>query len=189
MRFISLVGISLSLLIGFSQEAHARHRHYRIVAAPPAYSFFGGPIQYYTPQQPVRQVVRTRYVHRSYHRHALRASEASIGRIIPNAVNHTQIIDHPSGCPRTAFCGCGAAVRIFGAPLRALWAAASWFKFPRASPAPGMVAVRRHHVFVLEGKLDNGLWLAYDANSGGHQTRIHARSLAGYTIVNPHGHG
>ena len=51
---------------------------------------------------------------------------------------------------------------------------------------PGMVAVRRHHVFVLETRLDRGLWMVYDANSGQHLTRVHARSLAGYTIVNPY---
>jgi hypothetical protein len=40
---------------------------------------------------------------------------------------------------------------------------------------------------ILETDLGNGVWQVYDPNSGGHQTRIHARSLAGYTIVNPHG--
>lgn len=99
----------------------------------------------------------------------------------------TQVVSHPSGCPSRAFCGCGAAVRVFGAPIRALWLAANWFKFPRAAPAAGMVAVRAHHVFVLEQHLDGDTWLAYDANSGGHATRIHARSIAGYAIVNPHG--
>ena len=93
---------------------------------------------------------------------------------------------HPQGCPARAFCGCGAAVRVFGSPVRALWLAANWFKFPRAAPSAGMVAVRRHHVFVLEGQIDGATWLAYDANSGGHRTRVHARSIAGYTIVNPH---
>jgi hypothetical protein len=92
---------------------------------------------------------------------------------------------HPAGCPSRAFCGCGAAVRLFGAPVRSLWLAAAWFKFPRAEPAPGMVAVRRHHVFVLESHLGGSTWLAYDANSGGHATRLHARSIAGWTIVNP----
>lgn len=29
--------------------------------------------------------------------------------------------------------------------------------------------------------------MAYDANSGGRTTRIHARSLRGYTVVNPRG--
>ncbi len=59
------------------------------------------------------------------------------------------------------------------------------FRFPRAMPAPGMAAVRQHHVFVLEQHLGGETWLAYDANSGRHLTRIHARSIAGYVIVNP----
>jgi hypothetical protein len=96
------------------------------------------------------------------------------------------VIAHPAGCPHSAFCGCGAAVRVFGQPIRGLWLAANWFKFPRAAPTAGMVAVRRHHVFVLEQALGGDTWLAYDANSGGHATRLHARSIAGYQIVNPH---
>ncbi len=98
-----------------------------------------------------------------------------------------KIIDHPAGCPRSAFCGCGAAVHVFGRPVRELWLAANWFKFPRAQPGAGMVAVRRHHVFVLEQPIGGDVWLAYDANSGRHLTRLHARSIAGYAIVNPHG--
>jgi len=98
-----------------------------------------------------------------------------------------EIVGHPSGCPRSAFCGCGAAVRVFGRPVRELWLAANWFKFPRSMPAPGMVAVRRHHVFVLEHQIEGGRWVVYDANSGHRQTRLHERSIAGYTIVNPHG--
>lgn len=101
-------------------------------------------------------------------------------------VQGATIVSHPSGCPARAFCGCGAAVRVFGRPLRELWLAANWFKFPRAAPGAGMVAVRRHHVFVLERHISGSTWQAYDANSGGHATRIHARSIAGYTIVNPH---
>jgi hypothetical protein len=97
----------------------------------------------------------------------------------------TQTIAHPAGCPARAFCGCGAAVRVFGQPVRSLWLAANWFKFPRALPASGMVAVRRHHVFVLEQHLRGDIWLAYDANSGRHATRIHPRSISGYVIVQP----
>jgi len=48
-----------------------------------------------------------------------------------------------------------------------------------------MVAVRRHHVFVLEHHISGDQWLTYDANSGRHLTRVHVRSIAGYTIVNP----
>lgn len=97
----------------------------------------------------------------------------------------TQIVDHPEGCPRTAFCGCGVSLRIFGRNIRAAWLAAWWFRFPQAEPAPGMVAVRRHHVFAILKVLRPGVVLAYDPNSGGHKTRIHARSLAGYSVRNP----
>ena len=100
-------------------------------------------------------------------------------------IEAAQIVTHPAGCPSRAFCGCGVAVRVFGRPIRELWRAANWFRFPRAAPAPGMVAVRRHHVFVLEQALGGKTWLTYDANSGGHATRIHARSIVGYVIVNP----
>lgn len=91
----------------------------------------------------------------------------------------------PPGCP-AAFCGCGAALRVFGRVAPELNLAANWLRFPRTSPSPGMVAARRGHVFVLEQHLRGDIWMAYDANSGGHATRMHARSLRGYTVVNPH---
>jgi hypothetical protein len=92
----------------------------------------------------------------------------------------------PAGCPRS-FCGCGAALRVFGRHVPQLNLAANWLRFPRTAPAPGMVAARRGHVFVLEQHLGGDVWMAYDANSGGHATRMHARSLRGYTVVNPRG--
>jgi hypothetical protein len=91
----------------------------------------------------------------------------------------------PSGCPRS-FCGCGAALRVFGRIVPELNLASNWLRFPRTAPAPGMVAARHDHVFVLEQHLEGDTWMAYDANSGGHATRIHARSLRGYAVVNPH---
>jgi hypothetical protein len=97
-----------------------------------------------------------------------------------------QVVAHPAGCPSRAFCGCGASVRVFGRSVRELWLAANWFKFPKTVPASGMVAVRKHHVFVLEAHLGGNTWQVFDANSGGRRTRIHARSIAGYAIVNPH---
>jgi hypothetical protein len=97
------------------------------------------------------------------------------------------ILPHPAGCPRRAFCGCGAAVEVFGRPIRSLWLAANWLRFPRASPAPGMVAARRGHVFVIRQVLGGGRVLAYDANSGGRKTRLHVRSLAGFVVVDPSG--
>lgn len=97
------------------------------------------------------------------------------------------VVANPSGCPSRAFCGCGASIEVFGRNIRELWLARAWFRFPPASPAPGMVAVRNHHVFVIREVRGNGIVLAYDANSGGHRTRIHERSLAGYSVRNPHG--
>ncbi|WP_375160869.1 hypothetical protein [Bradyrhizobium sp. RDT46] len=90
----------------------------------------------------------------------------------------------PAGCP-SSFCGCGASLRVFGRVVPELNLASNWLRFPRAAPAPGMVAARRGHVFVLEQHLGGDMWMAYDANSGGRATRIHARSLRGYTVVNP----
>lgn len=95
-------------------------------------------------------------------------------------------LSHPAGCPSRAFCGCGAAVEVFGRPVRDLWLAANWLRFPRTSPAPGMVAARRGHVFVLKHEVSPGIWMVADYNSGGHRSRLHARPLGGYRIVNPH---
>lgn len=98
-----------------------------------------------------------------------------------------QILPHPANCPRRAFCGCGASVEVFGRPIRSLFLAANWLRFPRAPPAPGMVAARRGHVFVIKQVLGGGRVLAYDANSGGRKTRLHVRSLAGFVVVDPRG--
>lgn len=100
---------------------------------------------------------------------------ASVGSIIPN----------PAGCPPRLFCGCGAAVEVFGRPLRHLWTAAAWLKFPPATPGPGMVAANRRHVMVIRQMVGPNTALVYDANSGGNKTRVHVRSLAGYSIRNP----
>lgn len=93
-------------------------------------------------------------------------------------------LSHPAGCPQTAFCGCGAAWDL-GIRDRALWLSTAWFKFPRSQPAPNRVAVRRGHVFVLKQHVSGKTWMVADYNSGGHRSRYHARSIAGYTIVNP----
>jgi hypothetical protein len=108
------------------------------------------------------------------------------GRQAPQAdVASAQTVSgRPSGCPRS-FCGCGASLRVFGRIVPELNLAANWLRFPRTAPAPGMVAARHGHVFVLEQQVEGDTWMAYDANSGGHATRIHARSLHGYTVVNP----
>ena len=100
----------------------------------------------------------------------------------------TQIVAHPAGCPRRAFCGCGASVELFGKAVTrgGLALARNWLHmFEPAAPAPGMAAANNRHVFVIKQVLGNGNVLAYDANSGKHQTRVHVRSLKGYRVVNP----
>jgi hypothetical protein len=92
----------------------------------------------------------------------------------------------PSGCPH-AFCGCGASLYVFGRIIPTLNLAANWLRFPRTAPAPNMVAARRGHVFVLERHIVGNKWLVHDSNSGGHRTRVHPRSIAGFAIVNPRG--
>lgn len=98
-----------------------------------------------------------------------------------------RVVAHPAGCPSRAFCGCGVSVKVFGKPIRDLFLARNWFKFPRATPGAGMVAVRNGHVMYIMAYDGNGNATVYDPNSGGHRTRIHIRSLAGYRVVNPHG--
>lgn len=94
----------------------------------------------------------------------------------------------PAGCPH-AFCGCGASLHLFGRVIPALNLAANWLKFPSAMPAPKMAAARVGHVMVLEQHISGNIWLVHDSNSGGGLTRLHARSIAGYRIVNPNGSG
>ena len=94
-------------------------------------------------------------------------------------------LPHPSGCPRTNFCACGASVEIFGHFIRSLWPSRAWFKFPRSEPGFNKVAVRNGHVFVLKRPYKGNIWWVKDFNSGGHKSRFHLRSIAGYRIVNP----
>lgn len=97
----------------------------------------------------------------------------------------TVIGGRPAGCPR-AFCGCEASIYLFGKIYPELNLAANWLrKFPRTSPAPGMAAARRGHVFVLIAHVSGNDWLVHDGNSGRHLTRKHVRSIAGYGIVDP----
>ena len=90
----------------------------------------------------------------------------------------------PSGCPH-AFCGCEASLFRFGRIIPQLNLASNWRHFPRATPAPGMAAVRSGHVMILQAHVDGDVWNVHDGNSGGHVTREHSRSIAGYTIVDP----
>ena len=97
-----------------------------------------------------------------------------------------RVVSHPAGCPRVAFCGCGTSVKVFGHPVRDLYLAANWYRFPSAIAAAGMVAIfGRHHVAYIESVDANGNAVLYDPNSGGHLTRVHVRNISHAHIVNP----
>jgi hypothetical protein len=97
----------------------------------------------------------------------------------------------PAGCP-SSYCGCGAALRVFGRVIPELNPAANWLRFPRTSPAPGMVAARHGHVFVPGqhlGRHVDGvrrqLWRACNTDSCSLIARIYSRESARNLIENP----
>jgi hypothetical protein len=100
------------------------------------------------------------------------------------ASNDRVLSGRPSGCPH-AYCGCEASLYRFGRIIPNLNLAANWRRFPRTVPSPGMAAVRSGHVMILQQHVDGNVWYVHDGNSGGHVTREHAVSIAGYTIVDP----
>lgn len=107
-------------------------------------------------------------------------------RAVDGNGNAVVIGGRPAGCPRR-FCGCFASLEVFGTIKPHLNLAKNWLQFPRTSPAPGMVAARPGHVFVLMSHVEGNEWLVKDGNSGGGLTRQHVRSISGFRIVNPHG--
>lgn len=118
---------------------------------------------------------------------AIKTARKGLEQALIASYEGVTMLPHPAGCPSTRFCACGAAVEIFGSAIRSLWPSRAWFKYPRSAPAYGMVAVRPGHVFVLRSHIQGDTWMVADYNSGGHQSRLHPRSIRGYTIVNPHG--
>jgi hypothetical protein len=89
---------------------------------------------------------------------------------------------------RRAYCGCAASIKLFGRIRPELNLAANWLrKFPRTRPAPMMAAARSGHVMVLLEPAGGDQWKVYDGNSGHGLTRIHIRSIKGYSVVDPFG--
>ncbi|SFI90288.1 hypothetical protein [Bradyrhizobium sp. Gha] len=174
--FKSVISAFLFVIISsIASEA----RPYRIIRATECNVVM--PCDFSNAQTPREHV--SRYSLQAYRSKQLTAESGAAATVV--TVSGDRIVGgRPAGCP-SAFCGCGASLRVFGRIVPELNLAANWLRFPRTAPAPGMVAARRGHVFVLEQSLGGDMWMAYDANSGGHTTRMHARSLRGYTIVNP----
>ena len=81
-------------------------------------------------------------------------------------------------------CGCWAAEHFFGSPVRNLWLAANWLRFPRTQAAAGTAAVwpNRHHVAPVIAVNGNGTVTVHDSWGD------HAVRMAGLTFVNPHGY-
>ncbi|WP_456618702.1 MULTISPECIES: hypothetical protein [unclassified Bradyrhizobium] len=172
----------LSAFLVFACSTASEARTYRTTQAPECNVTMPCDFSYSQPRRDgvsrhALQTLRSTQLTMAYDGSAATAVNVSGGQVVGG---------RPAGCP-SSFCGCGAALRVFGRIMPELNLAANWLRFPRTSPAPGMVAARRGHVFVLEQHLEGDIWMAYDANSGGRATRLHARSLRGYTVVNPRG--
>jgi hypothetical protein len=182
-RIILITAALLCLL----SPAEARHRHRSIhIVQAQCFIFCAAP---------VKVVRHVRHVHHRHIRHlhlrpltpVTTPSESWMATATYHTARTSQVVGgRPAGCP-TAYCGCGASLHLFGRIIPSLNLAANWFRFPRAAPGPGMAAVRRHHVMILEADLGGGAWRVFDANAGRHLTYVHARSIAGYVIVDPHG--
>lgn len=127
--------------------------------------------------RPHRTLHRVQYLHRVHHFRQAMAMLPTDERIVGG---------RPTGCPH-AFCGCEASLYKFGRIIPGLNLASNWRRFPRAAPAPGMAAVRSGHIMILQQQVAGDVWEVHDGNSGGHVTREHPRSIAGYTIVDPSG--
>jgi len=119
--------------------------------------------------------------HPRHHRYRIMYVSEAMASIIGN---ERVLSGRPSGCPH-AFCGCEASLYKFGRIIPELNLAANWRRFPRALPSPGMAAVRSGHVVILQQHVEGNIWYVHDGNAGGHLTREHAISIAGYTIVDP----
>ena len=118
------------------------------------------------------------------HPHHRRFVVRSPTLLVGEPANDRVVGGRPAGCPH-AFCGCEASLYKFGRIIPELNLASNWRRFPRTAPAPGMAAVRSGHVMILQQQVDGNIWSAHDGNSGGHLTRDHLVSIAGYTIVDP----
>jgi len=119
--------------------------------------------------------------HHHYRYQHLRSMILSVGDV---QSQERVVSGRPSGCPH-AFCGCEASLFRFGRIIPQLNLASNWRRFPRAAPATGMAAVRSGHVMILQQHVAGDIWYVHDGNSGGHVTREHPVSIAGYSIVDP----
>lgn len=163
--------------------SQAEARHYHAITIHHVYSHHTTAYRTYSRRAyGHRGTIHRAYVHRGYDLQSFRQAWA----MVPPAGGERVVGSRPSGCPNR-FCGCEASLYKFGRIIPELNLASNWRRFPRAAPAPGMAAVRPGHVMILESQVSGNIWTVHDGNSGGHVTRDHAVSIAGYTIVDPNG--
>ena len=100
-------------------------------------------------------------------------------RIDANGNDSVTYLPHPAGCPRIAFCGCGAR-KALGIDDARLNLANNWPRLYRGSTP---IAHWSHHVAIVREMYGDGTALLEDYNSGGHLSRLHRRSIAGAQIL------
>lgn len=174
--------IAAALLI-LPSQAEARHYHHTTFHH--SYSHHAYAHHSYSRRAYLYRYSRRGYAHQAYSRRAYAMQNFRQAWAMATPESAEKVVgSRPYGCPH-AFCGCEASLYKFGRIIPELNLASNWYRFPRTAPSPGMAAVRPGHVMILESQVAGNIWLVHDGNSGGHVTREHARSLAGYTIVNP----
>ena len=110
------------------------------------------------------------------HHHRAHAS------IDANGNDSVTYLPHPAGIRRTAFCGAGAHYALTGEIVNGgTWAIADYWPGHYHGSVP--VAHWSGHVAIIRQMYGDGTALMEDYNSGGHQSRLWRRSLAGAQIL------
>src|SRR5262245_43362307 len=132
---------ALAVILPIASTAYAKPKHQQQAAL---YQGYG--TQQYESAPRIHRKYKKHYGKRPVYAHRSRYRHVRIG------YSGGTIVAHPAGCPRTRFCGCGVALRVFGKPVArgGLALARNWLNFPSAAPAAGMVAARQHHVVYIE---------------------------------------
>src|SRR3954465_8275017 len=111
-----------------------------------------------------------------------RSSSQTVGEV---AGSRSQACINPATRGKLT-CGCELSLKLFGKIVPDLMLASNWRKsFAPTSPGNGAVAVRPGHVLLVMDHVGGSIYRVWDPNSGGGQTRIHERNLAGWSFVDP----
>jgi hypothetical protein len=171
-------GLALLLaLIPFA--AHARPSPY-----PSVTSFEGDRYSARQAQMAPTRAVQTQRKAKRHRRHYRKPAPGYVARQSAPVVRQIAVAEgmipaawHIATGRPAAWCGWWLGHHL-GVPFRELWLARNWASVgTRASPAPGVVVVWRHHVGIITGRRGNR-WVIKSGNDG-HRVRERPRSLAG----------